>query len=103
MTTGAAASGTLSPSRAEELRDRLDDPAVAGALSELLDHIGLVALLISGLDGFVRRSEVTLDSLAGGISELRTGVTGKAASADLPALAAGLTALSGAAREGAPA
>jgi len=66
---------TLSPSREETaqqaLADRLNDPAVANALSSLLDHADLLALLVVGLDGFIARTEVIGDNLVDGIDELR--------------------------------
>ena len=39
---------------ADAVRERLDDPRVAEALTTLLDHADLLAVLVSGLDGFVR-------------------------------------------------
>ncbi|MBX6387632.1 MAG: DUF1641 domain-containing protein [Frankia sp.] len=99
MTELAAPGGTLTRQPADELRERLDDPAVAAALAELLNHAGLLAMLVGGLDGFVRRSEVISDSLAEGIGELRAGVGGRAQAVDLAGLASGLAALSAAAKD----
>jgi len=56
----------------EALVARLSDPQVAGALNSLLDHADLLAILVSGLDGFVARSEVIGDSLVSGLSEIRS-------------------------------
>lgn len=53
------------------LQKRLNDPAVANALSSLLDHADLLAILVEGLDGFVARSEVIGDSLVSSLTELR--------------------------------
>ncbi|MGD9960694.1 DUF1641 domain-containing protein [Nocardioides sp.] len=77
---------TLAPSREEaaqaQLSARLNDPAVAGALTSLLDHAELLAVLVEGLDGFVARTEVIGDNLAGSFSELRTTVQSNEAFAD---------------------
>lgn len=76
---------TLETSPADRLRDRLDDPAVAASLNSLLDHADLVAILVTGLDGLVRRGDEISDSLSSAVDELR----GPAASftANLPGLA----------------
>lgn len=55
----------------DSLMERLDDPQVAAALINLLDHVDLLAILIVGLDGFVSRSETIGDALVDGIDELR--------------------------------
>jgi hypothetical protein len=86
---------------------RLADPQIARAVSTLLDNADVLAFLAVGLGGFLSRGEVIADSLAGGITELR-GAAGAAAAGslpkvDLPALAAGLSALSGPVVAAAPA
>lgn len=53
------------------LEARLDDPEVAASLATLLDHADLLAVLVTGLDGFVARTEVIGDSLIDGITELK--------------------------------
>ncbi|GAA0615139.1 DUF1641 domain-containing protein [Sporichthya brevicatena] len=55
----------------ETLKARLDDPQVAAALSNLLDHADLLAVLLVGLDGFVSRSEMIGDALAEGVDDFR--------------------------------
>ncbi|WP_183097947.1 DUF1641 domain-containing protein [Nocardioides pelophilus] len=55
----------------DSLMERLDDPQVAAALINLLDHADLLAILIVGLDGLVSRSETIGDALVDGIDELR--------------------------------
>lgn len=55
----------------DELTQRLDDPQIASSLALLLDHADLVAILITGLDGFIRRAEVMGDSLSAGVAEVR--------------------------------
>ncbi|BBX63105.1 hypothetical protein MSAS_22790 [Mycobacterium saskatchewanense] len=59
----------LSP--ADRLRERLDDPAVAASLNSLLDHADLLAILLTGLDGFTRRGDEITESLASAVNELR--------------------------------
>ena len=57
--------------QADALASRLAEPRTAAAVSTLLDHAELLALLVSGLDGLVSRSDTITDSLADGVSELR--------------------------------
>lgn len=74
---------TIDVSPADRLRERLDDPAVAASLNSLLDHADLLAVLVTGLDGLVRRGDEISESLSSAVGELR----GPAASlADLPGL-----------------
>lgn len=55
----------------DTLMERLDDPQVAAALTNLLDHADLLAILIVGLDGLVGRSETIGAAIAEGITDLR--------------------------------
>ena len=55
----------------ESLKARLDEPQVAAALSNLLDHADLLAVLLVGLDGLVSRSETIGDALADGVGDFR--------------------------------
>ncbi|CAN5760298.1 DUF1641 domain-containing protein [soil metagenome] len=64
----------LSPS--DRLRARLDDPVVASSLDTLLQHADLVAVLLTGLDGLVRRSDTIGDSLTSAIGEFKGDFTG---------------------------
>jgi len=59
----------------DSLMERLDDPQVAAALTNLLDHADLLAILIVGLDGLVGRSETIGAALAEGLTDLR-GIAG---------------------------
>lgn len=68
----------MSPS--EQVRAKLDDPRVAESLNNLLEHADLLAILVSGLDGLVRRSDEISDSLASAISEFKGGAKGSAPS-----------------------
>lgn len=96
-------------SPADELRDRLDDPRVAASLNDLLDHADLLAILLTGLDGLVRRSDEITDSLTSAVDDLKDAsrnVSFPAADAlkgiDLAGLAASLSTLSGALVNAAP-
>lgn len=91
----AASNGQLvAQSPADDLLARLDDPKVAAALSNLLDHADLLAILVVGLDGLVSRGEVIGSSLADAVTELRSGAEDLPA-VDLKALAGSLATLSG--------
>ena len=87
---------------ADTVRDRLDDPQVAAALNTLLDHADVLAVLVSGLDGFVRRGDTIANTVSSAVSEIR-GATANGAlpgadafkGVDLQALAASLGTLSG--------
>src|SRR4029450_13103960 len=61
----------VAESPGDELIARLDDPRVASSLSLILDDADLLATLIVGLDGLVRRAEVIGDNLASGVAEVR--------------------------------
>lgn len=95
----------LSP--ADQLRERLDDPAVAESLNNLLDHADLLAILLTGLDGFVRRGDQITGTVASALDELRAGassaslpsfdgVAAELRSVDVQALAASLSSLTAA-------
>lgn len=55
----------------DALAERLLDPKTASALNTLLDHAGLLAVLVSGLDGLITRGDTITESLASGAVELR--------------------------------
>lgn len=87
---------------ADSVRDRLDDPQVAEALNTLLDHADVLAVLVSGLDGFVRRGDTIASSVSSAVSEFRgASVAGAIPGADafkgvdLQSLAASVATLSG--------
>lgn len=85
-------------SPADELRARLDEPQVAAALNNLLDHADLLAIVAVALDGFFNRADVIADTLAEAVGDLR-GVTANGsnpfAGADIRGLATSMAALSG--------
>ena len=86
---------------ADSVRDRLDDPQVAAALNTLLDHADVLAVLVSGLDGFVRRGDTITDTVSSAVAEFRgasaAGIPGADAlkGVDLQSLVSSLATLSG--------
>jgi hypothetical protein len=61
----------VAQSPADELLERLDDPRVAASLTHILDHADMLAMLIVGLDGFIRRGDTIAEALADGVNDLR--------------------------------
>jgi len=57
--------------QAHALAKRLAEPRTAAAVNTLLDHADLLAILVSGLDALVSRSDTITESFADGVSELR--------------------------------
>lgn len=94
----------LAISPADALRDRLDDPQVAQSLNNLLDHADLLAILVTGVAGFVRRGDEISDSLAAAVGELNLSSLSSQSipgaqslkDVDLQGLASSLASLSGA-------
>ncbi|GAS90678.1 DUF1641 domain-containing protein [Mycolicibacterium brisbanense] len=87
---------------------RLDDPQIAASLSLILDHADLIATMIVGLDGLVRRAEVIGDNVASGLAEVRDLAASSAGTArwpavDLAALSETVARLSAAVVDAAPA
>ena len=74
----------LSP--ADRVRAKLDDPRVADSLNDLLEHADLLAILVSGLDGLVRRSDTISDSLTSAIGEAKGDVAGASLTASIPGI-----------------
>ncbi len=68
---GLDADALIAESPGDEVIARLDDPRIASSLSLILDHADLLATLIVGLDGMLRRADVIGDSLASGVAEVR--------------------------------
>ena len=90
-------------SPADALRDRLDDPQIASSLNSLLDHADLLAVLVTGVDGLLRRGDEIGESVTAAVDEIRdSSLTGlvpgieSLKEVDLPALAGSLANLSGA-------
>lgn len=90
----------------ESVRDRLDDPRVAEALNSLLDHADLLAILVAGLDGLVKRGDDIAANLTSAVGELKgSGAAGAemAKQLDLGGLAVNLLTLSGGLAKATPA
>lgn len=90
----------------ESVRDRLDDPRVAEALNTLLDHADLLAILVAGLDGLVKRGDDITANLTSAVGELKgSGAAGAqmAKQLDLGGLAVSLLTLSGGLAKATPA
>lgn len=68
----------LEASPADQVRAKLDDPRVAESLNNLLEHADLLAVLVSGLDGLLRRSDVIGESLTSAIGDFKGDATGDA-------------------------
>jgi hypothetical protein len=88
----------VASSPAEALRARLDEPQVAAALNNLLDHADLLAIVAVALDGFLSRGDVIANTLAEAVGELRGsgGIGNPLAGVDVKGLV-------GAAKDAAPA
>ncbi len=55
----------------DDLIARLDDPQIASSISLILDHADLLATIIVGLDGMLRRADVIGDNVASSVADLR--------------------------------
>lgn len=72
---GGTGSSAVAPSSAEAVLARLDDPATAAALHQLLDSLPTLALLVRSVEDLLARSEVIVDNLSDGWAELRDSAT----------------------------
>ncbi|MEE6140227.1 DUF1641 domain-containing protein [Mycobacterium sp. 050128] len=98
----------VAESPGDEVIARLDDPAIASSLSLILDHADLLATIVVGLDGLLRRAEVIGDSVASGVAEIREVAVARGSqqtwpSIDLAALSDTATRLSAAVVDATPA
>lgn len=94
----------IAPSTVDPLLAKLEDPRVSEALGDLLEHADLLALLVVGLDGFVRRGDEISGALSEGIGRLRDAAPSQQLqSLDLPKLAGSLRTLSSAVADATPA
>lgn len=84
---------TYRSAAAESLLARLDDPATAAALHDLLDNAELLALLVGMVNGLVQRSETITSNLAEGLADVRTAATATAGGGSVRAAAADLGSL----------
>jgi hypothetical protein len=96
----------IAESPGDEVIARLDDPRIASSISLILDHADLLATIIVGLDGLLRRAEVIGDNVASGVAEVRdlaAAGNGPWPSVDLAALSGSVTRLSAAVVDATPA
>ena len=56
-----------------ELMARLSDPQTVAALNSLLDNLPLIAIMVRGLDEFMRRADVVADTVADSLREVKAG------------------------------
>lgn len=101
-----APNSQLAPSALDPVLSRLDDPRVAEALGDLLDHADLLAILVVGLDGLLRRGDQISGALGDALGELRGAAAGAPQALvglDLPKLAGSLKVLSSAVSDATPA
>ncbi|WP_068187532.1 DUF1641 domain-containing protein [Mycobacterium sp. UM_CSW] len=61
----------VAESPGDEVIAALEDPRIASSLSVLLEHADLLATIVVGLDGLLRRAEVIGDNVASGVAEIR--------------------------------
>lgn len=108
LTAGPEGDELIDASPGDDLIQRLDDPQIASSLAVVLDHADLLATIIMGLDGVLRRADVIGDSLASGVAELREVATSSSGqrpwpSVDVAALSDTVTRLSAAVVDATPA
>lgn len=71
-TTAHEAPGAAAlPTASDQLRERLDDPAVAASLNVVLDNVASLAFIAEALDGFLTRGDTIMDTVAGGVHDMR--------------------------------
>ncbi|RDH78565.1 DUF1641 domain-containing protein [Mycolicibacterium moriokaense] len=91
----------------DDLIARLDDPKIAESLSLILDHVDLLATIIAGVDGMLRRADVIGDNFASGVAEARAAAAGNGErtwpSVDIAALSGSATRLTSAVVDATPA
>lgn len=74
----------LAVAPSDEIKARLDDPQVAASVNMLLQHADLLAVLLTGLDGLVRRSDTIGDSLTSAIGEFKGDFQGRSLTDSIP-------------------
>ena len=95
----------VAPSAGDAVVAKLEDPRVAQALCDLLEHADLLAILVTGLDGMVRRGDTITGGLAKTVGDLRGAMAAASQDhepVDLGKLAAGLRTLSAAISDATP-
>jgi len=86
-------SQVIAPRTSEALLAKLNEPRVAEALYDLLDHLDLLAVLVEGLDALARRGDTIAGNLTKAVGELRLAVSTTPEALkpiDLPKLASSL-------------
>jgi len=53
------------------LAEKLDDPAKAEALDQIMDKMELIALTLESADGFLKRSDTVIENVAGSVQDVR--------------------------------
>lgn len=86
MSATEAVTTSTPPQPVDAVVERLNDPAVAAALVSLLDNVELLSTLVHGLSSFVERGDTIMDSLATGLTELRTANAESPRKVELPSL-----------------
>lgn len=61
--------GAMTPQ--DRLQARLADPETVDSLNRLLDRVDLMAFMLEAVDGFLRRSDTVVESVAEGVRDLR--------------------------------
>jgi hypothetical protein len=95
----------VAPSAGDAVVAKLEDPRVAQALCDLLEHADLLAILVTGLDGMVRRGDTITGGLAKTVGDWRGALAAASQDGepvDLEKLAASLRTLSAAISDATP-
>lgn len=71
MTATETHAGHESHQPVDAVMERLNDPAIAASLVTLLDNAELLSTLVLGLSGFIERSDVVMDAIAGSVAEFK--------------------------------
>lgn len=66
----------IASSPADALLSRLEEPQVAAAINDLLDHADVLAVMVVAIDGFVRRGAAIADAFTEALGELRGALPG---------------------------
>jgi hypothetical protein len=92
----------VAPSAGDAVVAKLEDPRVAQALCDLLEHADLLAILVTGLDGMVRRGDTITGGLAKTVGDWLAAASQDGEPVDLEKLAASLRTLSAAISDATP-
>jgi hypothetical protein len=95
----------IAPSPGDAVVAKLEDPRVAAALCDLLEHADLLAVLVTGLDAMIRRGDTITGGLAKAVGDWREAMAetaGDGEPVDLTKLASSLRTLSAAVSDATP-